>query len=272
MNRLNISTTIEDLEESKKYRWHTAITLLLLFVLASLINIIFSREVKRLKIEAGMAGVNLNDSIYNDILTIGISSLIIGGICVFAGLWLSSKANLGAPLLVKFYSRESTGSKIDWRPWLSSIALATILALIFLALFEFQKDYYPVINKMPRPSNIFYALVAFSAGITEEIIFRLGLMSLIIAGLQYLTQSEYPSNNMIWGGIIISALFFGFIHLPLSKNFVTLTPFTVGVTMVGNAITGSTFGWIYWKRGLLIAMVSHIVFDLVFHVMGSPYI
>ena len=73
-------------------------------------------------------------------------------------------------------------------------------------------------------------------------------------------------------GNIIAAIFFGLIHLPLSKNFVHLTPFTIGVTMIGNLITGTTFGWIFWKRGLLVAIVSHVVFDIVFHVIGSPYL
>jgi membrane protease YdiL (CAAX protease family) len=96
-------------------------------------------------------------------------------------------------------------------------------------------------------------------------------MSLIIAVIQFLNKVDYPSRKTIWTGIIISAIFFGLIHLPLSKNFVELTPFTIGVTMFGNLITGTTFGWIFWKRGLLIAILSHITFDLVFHVIGSPY-
>jgi membrane protease YdiL (CAAX protease family) len=124
---------------------------------------------------------------------------------------------------------------------------------------------------MSRPTKPFYALVAFSAGISEEIMFRLGFMSLIIAIIQFIRNVDNPTNKMIWTGIIISALFFGLIHLPLSKNFVELTPFSIGVTMVGNLITGSTFGWIFWKRGLLVAILSHIVFDLVFHVIGSPF-
>ncbi|PLX00106.1 MAG: hypothetical protein C0591_01775 [Marinilabiliales bacterium] len=66
-------------------------------------------------------------------------------------------------------------------------------------------------------------------------------------------------------------LFFGLIHLPLSKFFVELTLFTIGVTMIGNLITGSTFGWIFWKRGLLLAIALHIAFDIVFHIIGSPF-
>ena len=34
--------------------------------------------------------------------------------------------------------------------------------------------------------------------------------------------------------------------------------------MIGNLITGSTFGWIFWKRGLLIAINAHTAFNLAF--------
>ncbi|WP_412071626.1 CPBP family intramembrane glutamic endopeptidase [Reichenbachiella sp.] len=153
----------------------------------------------------------------------------------------------------------------------SSVCLAVIIAVALLGLFEIQKEFYPVPHKLSRPSKSFYALVSFSAGITEEIIFRLGLMSLIITGIQFFNASDFPSKKMVWTGIIISALFFGLMHLPLSKNFVELTPFTIGVSMIGNLITGTTFGWIFWKRGLLVAILSHIAFDLVFHVLGTPY-
>ncbi|MDX1768049.1 MAG: CPBP family intramembrane glutamic endopeptidase [Arenibacter troitsensis] len=149
--------------------------------------------------------------------------------------------------------------------------MATIVALLLLVAFEVQKEFYPVSHKLARPSKPFYALVSFSAGISEEIIFRLGLMSLIITVIQFLKKAENPSNKMIWTGIIISAIVFGLAHLPLSKNFVEPTPFSIGITVIGNLITGSTFGWIFWKRGLLIAILSHITFDLVFHVIGTPF-
>ena len=271
MKSLFASSIIQNKEEKEKYRWQVAITVLVLFIFGSLINIPFSREVKRLNIEAGRTDINLSASIFDDLTTIGISSLILGVILVFIGLWVSSRANLGAPLLARFFSKKPTNKLIIWKATLSSILLATIVAIFLLGLFELQKEFYPVLNKLSRPSKPFYALVSFSAGISEEIMFRLGLMSLIITIIQFLKKMENPSNKIVWTGIVISALFFGLIHLPLSKNFVELTPFTIGVTMIGNLITGSTFGWIFWKRGLLIAIIAHTAFDLVFHVIGSPY-
>lgn len=271
MKNFFTTSIIHDKEEKRRYRWQVAITVLALFIIGSLINIPFSREVKRLNLEAGMTNVNLNESIFNDLVTIGISSLILGIILVFIGLWISSRANLGAPVIARIFSKKPITEIIKWNGILSSIFLAAIAALFLLGLFELQKEFYPVANILSRPSKSFYVLVSFSAGISEEIMFRLGLMSFIVSAIQFLKNAESPSNYIIWTGIIISALFFGLIHLPLQKNFVELTSFTVGVTMIGNLITGSIFGWIFWKQGLLAAILSHITFDLVFHVIGSPY-
>ena len=271
LKRLFKSSIIQDKEEKSAYRWQVTLTVIILFIFGSIINIPFSRELKRLKIEAGETGIGLNESILSDLTTIGISSLILGAVLAFIGLWTSSNANLGAPLIARFFARKPVRDIIKRDAVLSSVLLAAIVALFLLALFEVQKEVYPVSHKLARPSKPFYLLVSFSAGITEEIIFRLGLMSLIIAAVQFFKKSENPSDKLVWSAIIISALFFGLIHLPLSKNFVALTPFTISVTMIGNLITGSTFGWIFWKRGLLVAIISHIVFDVVFHVIGTPY-
>ena len=268
-----ISTTqeIQNQAEKKKYRWKVSFTVLLLFIFGAIINMPFSREVKNLAIEAGKKDITLNESIFSELLTIGISGLILGSILVFIGLWVSSNANLGAPLIARYFSNKPMSEIIDREAILSSIFLSVIIALILLVLFEIQSDVYPVPNKLPRPSKLYYLIVAFSAGITEEIMFRLGLMSFIVTVIHSFKSADNPGNGTVWAAIIISALFFGLMHLPLSNNFVDLTPFTLAVTMLGNLITGSTFGWIFWKRGLLVAILSHIVFDLVFHVIGSPY-
>lgn len=271
MKNLFTSSTVQNKEEKKQYRWQVSIAVLILFVFGSIINIPFSREVKRLNIEAGSTKINLNESILTDLTTIGVSSLILGVILVFIGLWISSRANLGAPLIARFFSKKPIDEIIKRDAVISSVFLAAIVAFILLGLFEIQKEFYPIAHKLSRPAKPFYVLVSFSAGISEEIMFRLGLMSLIITVIQFLKKVDNPSNQTVWIGIIISAIFFGLIHLPLSKNFVELTPFTIGVTMIGNLITGTTFGWIFWKRGLLVAIISHIAFDLVFHVIGTPY-
>lgn len=271
MKDLYKSSLLIDEVESRKFRWHLSFSILLLFVLGSIINIPFSREVKRLSLETSQTYVHINTSIADDLLSIGISSLVLGSILTFIGLWVAARANLGAPLLLRLFSDKARQHKINWKAIFSSLLLSATVAVILLVLFEIQKEIYLVENKLTRPSKYFYSIVSVSAGISEEIMFRLALMSLIIAVIQFFNNAQLPSSKVIWSGIIISALFFGLFHLPLSKNFVDLTPFTIGVTMIGNLITGITFGWIFWKRGLLVVIISHITFDLVFHVLGTPY-
>ena len=264
------SSVLQDRAEKEQYRWQVAISVLILFVIGSILNIPFSRELKRLNIEAGK-DVFLNESWFADLTAVGFSSLILGAILVFIGLWITPSANLGAPVIARLFSKEPISKAVKWKDVWTSILIGSLVAVILLGFFELQKEFYPVAGKLDRPAKPFYAIVSFSAGITEEIMFRLGLMSLIIVIIQGIKKVETPTSGMVWTGMLISAVFFGLIHLPLSTNFVDINAFSITVTMVGNLITGTTFGWIFWKRGLLIAILSHVAFDLVFHVLGSPY-
>jgi membrane protease YdiL (CAAX protease family) len=265
------SSLQQNKEEKEKYRWATAATLIVLFIIGSVMNIPFSREVTRLNIEAGKADSVMSLDLLSHLTQVGISSLILGTILVFIGISISSNTNLGAPVLARLFSGKPISELVKVRDVLSSIALASLVPVFLLGLFELQKSFYPVDHLMNRPDKPFYILVSFSAGITEEIMFRLGLMSLLVAVFQFFKKNTSPSPKSIWIAIIISSIFFGLIHLPLSKNFVELKAFSIAVTMIGNLITGITFGYIFWRKGLLIAILSHIVFDLVFHVVGSPY-
>lgn len=261
------------MEKNNFNRIKTAAIVVVLFIIGTLLNIPFSRELKRLKIEAGNTEVKLSDSILTDIIQTGIYGLILGSFLVFVGFWLSRKVQLGAPVIERFFSnRDKTKYPFFTKKLLYTIGLSAGLALVILFIHNLVRSHYPVTSIIERPSKPFYAIVSFSAGITEEIMFRLGLMSLIIALIHRFKKEGKPSVNVVWIGIIITAIFFDLIHLPLSKNFANLTLVTVSATMIGNLITGSFFGWVYWKRGLLVAIIVHIVWDLVFHVIGSPYL
>ncbi|WP_158655193.1 CPBP family intramembrane glutamic endopeptidase [Flavivirga eckloniae] len=259
------------MEIQKKYSWQVAMGLLVLFVLGALVNVPFSRELKRLKLKQRETDTKLMEPISSVLIDTGISSVIIGTIFIFIGLWVCRKANLGAPGLAAFFSKHSNLKYFSKKIMLFSIIIGSIIALILLGLFEVQKIFYPIVAVNERPSKTFYILASFSAAIIEEVIFRLGVMSLIITVIQYFKMEHPISNTVIWTGIILSSIIFGLIHLPMTSNFFELTTFTICITMIGNLITGCTFGWVYWKWGLLNAMLSHFVFDIFFHVVGSPF-
>lgn len=261
------------MEKNNFNRIKTAAVIVALFISGTLLNLPFSRELKRLKIESGDTSVKLSDSIFEEIIQTSLYGFILGTILVFVGLWLSKKAQLGAPVIESIFSKEKREKlTFSLKNVSSSIALSAILAIVILFIHKLLRYFYPVTSIIERPAKIYYATVSFSAGITEEIIFRFGLMSLIITIILFFKQNKEITNTMVWVSIIITAICFGLMHLPLSKNFSNLTIVTVSATMIGNLITGSFFGWVYWKRGLLVAIIGHIVWDLVFHVTGSPYL
>jgi len=112
-------------------------------------------------------------------------------------------------------------------------------------------------------------LASFYGGIVEEILIRLFLMTLIIWIIMKVTQATIasPKKTIIWIAIIGAALVFGAAHLPAVAALTKVTPSLVTRTLVLNGIGGIIFGWLFWKRGLEAAMISHFSADIIIHVI-----
>ena len=65
-----------------------------------------------------------------------------------------------------------------------------------------------------------------------------------------------------------SALLFGAGHLPTTATLMPLTPLVITRALLLNGLGGIVFGWLYWKRGLLAAMLAHFSADIVLHVIA----
>ena len=73
---------------------------------------------------------------------------------------------------------------------------------------------------------------------------------------------------MFWGAIAVAALLFGAGHLPAAAKIWGLEDIVVVRTIALNAIAGIAFGWLYWKRGIEMAMLGHFSADIVLHVLA----
>jgi membrane protease YdiL (CAAX protease family) len=110
-----------------------------------------------------------------------------------------------------------------------------------------------------------YAPVRFLyGGITEELMVRFGLLSaLALAGRRLVDRrADGPGSDVMWAAVVVSALLFGVGHLPALSQSVALTPAMVARTVLLNAVVGVPFGWLYWRRSLEAAMVSHAAFHV----------
>ena len=107
------------------------------------------------------------------------------------------------------------------------------------------------------------SIAGFYGGITEEILLRFGLITLLVWLLVKITRALEPTPTLMWIAIVGAAVIFGLGHLPATAALIALTPIVVLRAIVLNGIGGIIFGWLYWKRGLEMAIIAHFTTDLV---------
>lgn len=103
-------------------------------------------------------------------------------------------------------------------------------------------------------------------GITEELMMRWGLMSLLAwAGWKLFRRGRgEPGAATMWAAVVLAAVLFGAGHLGAVATVAPLTTAVVARTLVLNAIAGIAFGWLFWRRSLEAAMLAHMAGHLVF--------
>jgi len=103
-------------------------------------------------------------------------------------------------------------------------------------------------------------------GITEEIMMRWGLMSLVVwAGGRLLARdAARPPASIFVAGIVIVALLFAAGHLPAVAMITPLNAGVVGRVLLLNAVAGLLFGWLFWRKSVESAMVAHASAHVVF--------
>jgi hypothetical protein len=122
-----------------------------------------------------------------------------------------------------------------------------------------------------HPNALASILASVGAGLSEEILVRLGIMT-IVAWLGWkLLGGDALRGGIAWPANAVAALAFGALHLPQAAAFGALTPAVVAFVLVGNGCAGMVFGWLYWRHGLIAAMLAHFATDLVLHVLGPNF-
>ncbi|WP_370575022.1 CPBP family intramembrane glutamic endopeptidase [Methanomethylovorans sp.] len=200
-----------------------------------------------------------------------IQAIVLFGVAIFVGLYFAKKVGLGLPILegwlegrvVKSYLKSILGISIG----LGILAGILIIGLDYL--FSFAGVPINVTKASINPPAWQGFLASFYGGINEEVLLRLFVMTLIAWMIFRIKKTEEgkPTNTGMWLAIIIAAVIFGAGHLPAVMAITTLTPLVIVRTIILNAVGGIIFGWLYWKKGLESAMISHFSADIVLHVI-----
>jgi hypothetical protein len=113
---------------------------------------------------------------------------------------------------------------------------------------------------LPFPTRLLYG------GITEELLLRWGVMTLVVWAAWRLLQKRQakPGKSCFISAILLSSVLFGLGHLPLAVALaVRITvPIVLYVTLA-NSVFGLIAGYLYWKKGLESAIIAHMLAHVV---------
>lgn len=208
--------------------------------------------------------VHLSLAVIYIISTVQSSALVIA--MVFLGAWASPKVNLRTPYIDSYLNNSL--SKIKYKETLLAALLGGVLGGVLLI--GWYKMFIPILPAEFIQNAKGFSLPVYTkllyGGITEEILIRFGLMSFFTWVLFRVTQkstSVIGAHNYVLA-ILFSSLLFGVGHLPVANILSpVVTANLVFYIILGNSIFGVIAGYLYWKRGLEAAIISHMVAHLV---------
>ncbi len=199
---------------------------------------------------------------------------VLGGI----GLVIANHIGFGMPFVEGWVKREPVSCRFRGAVAFGLIAgVGFALAILILQHWVFGPPMqalfaeigYTVPEEAVTPP-LYGFLAAFSAGVTEETIFRLFGLSLLawLGGLLFHDPDGRPKLAVLWSANILFALAFGAAHLPTAASLGwPINTLIVTRTLVLNGVGGLVLGWLFWTFGLETAMLAHFLGDAVLYTL-----
>lgn len=197
------------------------------------------------------------------LLVIGVAALqttVLTVLCSLLGLYLASRVALDTRVRI-------TTPSI----WVAVTTATTVAGVIVASDVWIFASYIPATAVVPFDwlglvRNVLYG------GIIEEVLMRLGVMTLIVWVLWKLCGALVPWMYIV--AIALSALLFAAGHLPITFQIlcqpdIDCTVLVVRVLLL-NGIGGVGFGYLYWRHGLSAAMLAHMLTHVLMQLVFVP--
>jgi len=204
---------------------------------------------------------------------LGPSALVLCAVTIplaASGLFLGQKIGLGAPLVTDLLNRTPGSGRKLLSDALLSVSLGLGLGFLLLLLrFAAQPYLPPELPELGHRGVLGGLLVSISAAVGEEVWLRLGVLTILAWILMRLLGRHKVSPVVGWSAIVVSALAFAAMHLPQLASYGAANSVGIAATMMGNTLVGVLFGFLYWRRSLIAAMLAHFAVDLALHVLPA---
>ncbi|WP_367353885.1 CPBP family intramembrane glutamic endopeptidase [Agrobacterium pusense] len=178
---------------------------------------------------------------------------------VATGQALAAKIGLHAPLIDSWLTGGDPRAVLRKQvpPALAAgVAVAIVMIVYSSAILPLVTDAATMANMtrfdIPLATRLLYG------GVTEELLTRWGMMSFFAWILWRSTGGGQVRAFIMWAAIVIAAALFAAGHLPFLFTIAAQPrPALVLAVLTGNFIPGLIFGWLFWRRGLEAAILSH---------------
>jgi hypothetical protein len=187
---------------------------------------------------------------------------VVYGLLGLAGFWLARKLDLPG-----IYRPEA-----GWRAWvLTPLVIGAIAGVAIVAvdrLFASLGDW----GGFDHPAFPFSLVASATAGVGEEILYRLFLMSVWAFLLNLVLRRWDATRVALWAANLVAALVFAAAHLPAAMLLVgastpgDLPPLMLAELFLLNGLLGLVAGERFMKEGLVTAVGVHFWADVVWHV------
>ena len=161
------------------------------------------------------------------------------------------------------------------RPNICSVILSTKFCIsgVLFILIELIFSKYFTIGALPHPEFPHSIIASLSAGIGEELIFRLFFISFWVWLISHILLKKKWQNQIFWIISAFSALAFAFGHMPsimILFNLSTLdeipTPLLSEIIIL-NSLVSLPAAYYFRKYGFLAAVGIHFWTDIIWHVI-----
>jgi membrane protease YdiL (CAAX protease family) len=203
----------------------------------------------------------------------GLQYAMLLAIAIVIGIFCTRSVGLHSHLIDYWVFRRSepvfSVIEVKW-----SLGIGAATTLIVVVIDYFLKPILPEALQAANQTELNWlnTLTAMLyGGITEELLMRWGLMSLLVwLGWKLLRQGvTLPSHTVYQGAIVLVAVVFGLLHLPMTATVAPLTAWVILRAVLLNGIAGIAFGWLFWQYSLEAAMIAHASFHAFIFVLNS---
>jgi hypothetical protein len=194
-----------------------------------------------------------------------VQSLLFVSVAAAIGTLLAPRIGLSAPVFEALVSGESVWAALSPQIVPALVlgvggALAIVAAYYLFFRPRLDRQTVRAMEELRMELGL-WARVLYG-GVVEEVLFRWGVMTLLAWGGDLLLGG--PTAPLMWVVIVVSGVLFGIGHLPSYRLAgCQVTPLFLGLMILLNLWATLICGWLFWRYGLLAAMIAHMLYHLV---------